>query len=99
MADTLRSTDAAVVFGVASNPTPEHTVRHFHANGTMVQANAHRPELVNLLEMERWMPRVRLEHSKRPVGQFLHGEGKCSVTYPEIWGSAMNHNSVERPAS
>jgi len=44
--------DEFVIFGVAPNPKPQHAIRRFHSDGTVVPSNAHRPETANLLEMQ-----------------------------------------------
>jgi hypothetical protein len=60
-----------VIIGVGANPKPEHSIRRFHTDGTVVQADSHRPELSNPLEMEGWVSRVPLEQGKSFVSEFL----------------------------
>jgi hypothetical protein len=36
----IQSSDERVVFGVGSNPKPQHAISHFNAEGAMVKTSA-----------------------------------------------------------
>jgi len=64
--------DQAVILSMGANPEPEHAIRRFNSNGSVMHANTRRPEPANLFKVEGRMPWVRFQQRERFVGQFLH---------------------------
>ena len=64
-----RLCDDPIVFGMRSDPEPADTAFDFSCKGSMMSAHAYRPEIANLLEMERGMPGIRFEKFVVLVGE------------------------------
>jgi len=46
---------------MCSDPEPVNTVFDFSCKGSIMSAHAYRPEIADLLEMERGMPGIRFQ--------------------------------------
>ena len=57
-----------VVLGVQSDPEPNDAARRFHTERSVLLSNSHGPVTADLLEMKRWMTRIRLEEFEVLVG-------------------------------
>jgi hypothetical protein len=80
----VRSADNAIIFGVASDPKPEHSIRNFDAESAMVKTGPRRPISPNFFEVKRRMFGIVLQQRKSAVGNQLNRSGQCSVAPPEI---------------
>lgn len=58
-----------VVFGVSADPEPRYAVGHVDTERAIPLADAAGPDAFDLLEMKRWMARVRLQQRELFVGQ------------------------------
>jgi len=50
-----------IVIGMRTDPNPIDAVRHIDTQCSVVCANPHRPEIINLFEAEGGMPRIRFQ--------------------------------------
>jgi hypothetical protein len=65
-----RSADQFVIVGMRADPEPEITAVDVDGQGSITQANPDGPVASDLLELQRWMPRIALESLVVRVGQF-----------------------------
>jgi len=76
-----------IVIGMRTDPNPIDAVRHIDTQGSVVCANPHRPEIINLFEAEGRMPRIRFQ--KRVVLSARSRIGAGSARYnAQNWGEA-----------
>src|SRR5712691_371913 len=61
--------DNLVVLGMRSDPKPAHVTLNLDSKRSVMRAHAHRPELADLLEVERRVPGIRFEKFVVLVGQ------------------------------
>ena len=82
---------------MAADPTPKDAALYLRAQRTVMQTNADRPVLLELLEMERGMTRV--SHQQLVVGfcELLDLRGKLTKQEPEIWTGKVIQNFVLLP--
>ena len=90
--------DEFVVVCVSSDPEPDNSRRGVGAKCAVVKAYARRPDVTNLLEMERRVLGVRLEECVLLVGEPLNSRRECSVTGPEARARGVLQSSVHLPA-
>ena len=64
--------DQFVVLGMRPDPKPNDALCCFHTHGAVVNANARRVEPIDLLEVERGMPRIALQLLETAVGEVLN---------------------------
>jgi hypothetical protein len=61
-----------VVVGMGADPEPHQSVSCFDGERAVVSADPSGPEPTDLLEVERWMPRVLLQTGVGLIGEILH---------------------------
>lgn len=89
----------AVIFSMSSNPEPQQSLWNRNCERTIINSNAGGPVVVNPLEMDGGVVRIRLQQLKGTIRDSLHWSRQLAIRTPEIGRRAMLHNSVERPAS
>jgi hypothetical protein len=57
---------------VTADPAPEDTVFYLGSKCSIVETDANRPVLANLLEMKRWMTRIRDQQLVVAFCEFLY---------------------------
>ena len=87
-----------VVVRVRTDPDPKQLVCGLDRKCAIVQADARRPELTDLLEVQRRMARIAAEQFVTTVSELLYFCGQCSIAIPEMRRCTMLHRSVQRPA-
>jgi hypothetical protein len=76
--------DELVVLGMASDPKPRDPTFNVGADGTPVQPYSCGPELANLLEVYRGMPRIRFHEFEAAIRKLLHVGWQGAVVIPEV---------------
>ena len=61
-----------IVVGMRADPEPHQSVCRFDRERTVANADPSGPEPTDLLEVERWMPRVLLQTGICLIGESLH---------------------------
>ena len=89
----------AIVIGVGPDPEPQNAFLRFNAQRPVMDADAHGPESVNFLQVQRRVVRIGFQQSECPVCQSLNTSRKRTVRSPKIRNSVVDHKIVERPDS
>lgn len=95
---SLPSADEAIILVMPADPEPQKIVLVLHRKGPMVRTDARGPEAADLLEVERWMPRITLEQRKRSIGKLPHLRRKLVVRLPEPRVGSVLQSGRVRPA-
>jgi len=74
--------EPALVLIVGANPEPNEAIRGFGSQGSITGRSPHRPEATDLLEVQRWMPRISLQQLIVSISSALHCLGKQAITFP-----------------
>lgn len=81
-----------------SDPEPEYTPVEISAECSMMLAHAHRPEPLDMFEMQRWMAKIALHQPEVLVGERSNGGRQRVILAPKRRGRAMIQIWRERPA-
>ena len=84
-----RSLDFQIVFVVKPDPEPKKSLGNLSGQSAMMQTDAHRPGLANLLKLQRRMTRVFFEQQISFVSQLLDFRRELPVMNPEFSGCPM----------
>jgi hypothetical protein len=94
----LPSADKSIVLVMPADPEPQKITLLLHRKRPMVGTDARGPEAADLLEVERWMPRITLEQHKRSIGKLPHLRRKPVVRLPEPRTGSVLQSGRVRPA-
>jgi hypothetical protein len=89
----------AIVVSMATNPEPDESVRHVDGKGSVVGADAHRPEATDFLEMERGMPRILLQARVGLIGEIAYLGRQGPIERPEVGRCVMGQRGLVLPAA
>lgn len=68
---------------MGADPEPHNRVAVVEAQGAVIDADANRPKLMDLLEVQRGVMRISFEKFKVFVGQSSNGIGETPIMSPE----------------
>jgi hypothetical protein len=88
-----------IVVGMATDPKPDETIRRFDCQRAVVRANPCRPELADLLEVKRWVPRLLFQTRVRAVCEIAYVGRQQLIQRPEIRRGVMIQSGVVLPAA
>lgn len=88
-----------VVFRMGTDPKPGDAVLVVDSDGAVVQANASRPQCTNVLEVDGWMARVRLQHREAAVRQMPNLFRQGTVMQPKLRRGVVVHRRVLFPSA
>jgi len=91
--------DQLVVRGMRPDPEPDDAVRRFHAQRAIVDANAHRVETPNLLEVKGGVPGIAFELFETAVGKTLDCNRQRAIALPELWRGLVIQSFVVWPVA
>ena len=80
-----------------TDPDPNEIRAIFNRKGSIVEANSGRPQLANLLEMQRWVAAIGLQEFKVLSRHLLDLLGEVSKGGPETGSGAMLHRFLRVP--
>ena len=89
--------DQAVVLRVSADPEPDDSIIAFDSERAVRCADPDGPKLPNLLEMERWVPRIGREKFELFARELLYRLGKLGQTSPEAFRGGMPQRSRVSP--
>src|SRR5712691_1855601 len=90
--------DQMVIFGVSADPDPHEVNTIANGQRPVMQADSRGPELTDLLDLQRRVPRILKHLFVAAVGQFPCLGGQTVVAVPESWRRAMIHRGVQCPS-
>ena len=93
----LTSIDEPVILRVRANPEPHDAVTLFDPESAMAATDANRPETIDLLEVQRGMPRLVTKPVVTLVREALDLLRQLPIATPEPGRRAMFHRSRVRP--
>lgn len=75
--------DHAVIFGVGTDPEPDHVAMTFDGERTVMEADAHGPLIADPFEMQRRVASVGFEKHESGIGQGANVGREGVVAIPE----------------
>ena len=93
----LTSIDEPVILRVRANPEPHDAVTLFDPESATATIDANRPETIDLLEVQRGMPRIVTKPVVTLVREALDLLRQLPIATPEPGRRAMFHRSRVRP--
>ena len=76
--------DHTLVLVMRTDPHPDEVAAILDGKGSVGKADSSRPELADLLEVQRWMSRILLEQSEVFPGQILGAFGEIGEARPKL---------------
>src|SRR5262249_14016695 len=94
----LAPLDHALVVIVGTNPHPQEILTVFDSQGPMSKPDPGRPQVADLLELERGVPRIRLQELEVLVSEFTDIVGQALIALPKPRCRPMPHSSLSFPS-
>src|SRR2546426_10833856 len=88
-----------VVVGMGTDPEPHKPVLRFDGQGAIVGPHSGRPEATDLLEVERWVPRILFQTRIGLIGKLLDIQRQRPVGRPEIGRCVVSQRGLVLPAA